>query len=198
MPKVHVALFTNGYPHVDAAVRAMDLSHRHGATFSRSIGEPYSLRRDQLVRWLLESDVSHALLLEGDVVPPADVLDRLLEADAPIVTAVYPQWSDERLCANVQRIEDATWPAAIPSGRFSVRRCLLGCVLVTREALQAIPAPWFFSTISANGFISDDEWFCAAAARAGLPIVCDGSVTCGAYRQGTDLRAVPGGDLRRH
>lgn len=197
MAKVHIALFTNGYPHVDAAVRARELAHRHDATFSRSIGEPYSLRRDQLVRWLLDTDASHALLLEGDVVPPEDVLARLLDVDAPVATAAYPQWLDERLCANVQPLQDATWPQAIPAGRFPVRRCLLGCVLVRREALQAIPAPWFFSTLTANGFIGDDEWFCAAATRAGLAIVCDGSVLCAAYRQGTDLRAVPGGGLRR-
>jgi hypothetical protein len=198
MPKVHIALFSNGYPHVDAALRAVDLSHRHGATFSRSIGEPYSLRRDQLVRWVLEADVTHALMLEGDVVPPADVLERLLEGDAPIVTASYPQWIDDRLCANVQAIDEATWASVIPSERFPVRRCRLGCVLVTREALAAIPAPWFFSTIGANGFIGDDEWFCAAAARAGLPIVCDGRVMCSTYRQGADLRLAPGGDLRRN
>jgi hypothetical protein len=196
MAKVHVALFTNGYPHVDAAIRALNLSHRHDATFSRSIGEPYSLRRDQCVRWLLETDASHALMLEGDVVPPEDVLDRLLDVDAPVVTAAYPQWLDERLCANVMPINDSTWPRTIPAERFSVRRCLLGCVLVTRETLHTIPAPWFLSTVTANGFVSDDEWFCAAASRAGLSIICDGSIVCAAYRQGTDLRAVPGGGLR--
>jgi hypothetical protein len=196
MAKVHVALFTNGYPHVDAAIRALDLSHRHNATFSRSIGEPYSLRRDQLVRWLLETDASHALMLDGDVVPPEDALGRLLDVDAPVATAAYPQWLDERLCANVMPLNDSTWPQAIPAERFPVRRCLLGCVLVTREALQAIPAPWFLSTVTASGFVSDDDWFCTAASRAGLSIICDGGLMCAAYRQGTDLRAVPGGELR--
>jgi hypothetical protein len=197
MPRVHIALFTNGYPYVDAAIRAMDLSHRHGATFSRSIGEPYSLRRDQFVRWFLETDATHALLLEGDVVPPEDALDRLLDANAPVVTAAYPQWIDDRLCANVQTPTDATWSDTIPPQRFPIRRCLLGCVLVTREALRAIPAPWFLSTMTATRFVTDDEWFCAAASRAGLPIICDGSIMCASLRQGTDLRAIAGARLQR-
>lgn len=41
-------------------------------------------------------------MLEGDVVPPEDALSRLLEVGAPVVTAVYPQWVNERLCSNVQ------------------------------------------------------------------------------------------------
>jgi hypothetical protein len=190
MGRVHIALFTNGYPHVDAAIRAMDLSHRHGASFSRTIGEPLSLRRDQFARWFVETDASHVLMLEGDVVPPEDALGRLLEVGAPVVTAVYPQWVDERLCSNVQALTDATWSERIPSGRFPIRRCLLGCVLVTREALLKIPAPWFLSTMTETRFVTDDEWFCAAVSRAGLSIICDGNLSCAAFRQGTDLRSL--------
>ena len=196
MARVHIALFTNGYPHVDSAIRAMDLSHRHGASFSRSIGEPYSLRRDQFVRWFLDTDASHALLLEGDVVPPEDALARLLDVGAPIATAAYPQWVDEQIRANVQTLTDATWAETIPPARFPIRRCLLGCVLVSREALLKIPAPWFLSTMTASRFVTDDEWFCDTASRAGLTIVCDGSVMCGSLRQGTDLRALAGARLQ--
>jgi hypothetical protein len=198
MARVHIALFTNGYPHVDAAVRAMDLTQRHGATFSRSIGEPYSFRRDQFVRWFLDTDASHVLLLEGTVVPPPDALDRLLDAAAPVVTAAYPQWIDDRICANVQSLTGSTWSDTIPSERFPVRRCLLGCVLVTREALQAIQPPWFLATMTSTRFVTDDEWFCAAVSRAGLPIVCDGRIMCSAFRQGTDLRLFAGARFQEH
>jgi hypothetical protein len=197
MRRVHVALFTNGYPYVDAAVRAIELSRRHDAGFSRSVGEPLSLRRDQFVRWFLESGASHALLLEGDVVPPEDALDRLLLANAPVVTAAYAQWVDDRLCANVQLPGEDTWAASITPGRFPVRRCRLGCILVTRETFAALTAPWFLSTMTATRFVTDDEWFCSAVARAGLPIVCDGDVMCASFRQGTDLLALTGGGIRQ-
>jgi hypothetical protein len=197
MARVHIAFFSNGYPYVDAAIRAMDLSHRHGASFSRSIGQPYSFRRDQFVQWFLETDASHALMLEGDVVPPEDALGRLLDVGAPVVTAVYPQWVDERVCANVQALDDSTWSETIPPGRFPVRRCLLGCVLVAREALLQIRAPWFLSTMTATRFVTDDEWFCTAVSQAGLPIICDGSIMCASLWQGTDLRTIVGAQLLR-
>jgi hypothetical protein len=197
MPRVHIAFFSNGYPYVDAAIRAMDLSHRHGASFSRSIGQPYSFRREQFVQWFLDTDASHALMLEGDIVPPEDVLDRLLDVGAPVATAVYPQWVDERLCASVQTLNDSTWAQTIPSTRFPVRRCLLGCVLVAREALLAMRAPRFLATMTATRFVTDDEWFCNAASQAGLPIICDGSIMCASLYQGTDLRTIAGAQLLR-
>ncbi len=58
MARVHIAFFSNGYPYVDAAIWAMDLSHRHGASFSRSIGQPYSFRRRRLLQWLMAADGS--------------------------------------------------------------------------------------------------------------------------------------------
>jgi len=194
--RVHVALFTPGYPYVDAVLRAVRLSQRPGASLSRSIGEPLAPHRDRLARWLLESDATHALLLEGDVVPPEDALDRLLLVRAPVVTAVYPQWVDDRLSSNVQSTTDATWTDRVPSAVFAVRRCLLGCVLVHRDVFLKIPAPWFLSTMTGTGLLPDDQWFCDAVRRAGFGIRCDGRVMCSSIRQGTDLLAVSGGSLQ--
>jgi hypothetical protein len=59
-----------GYPHVDAVLRAVELSRRPGASFSRSLGWPLPPHRDQFVHGLLGTDATDALLLEGDVVPP--------------------------------------------------------------------------------------------------------------------------------
>jgi hypothetical protein len=188
---IHVALFTPGYPYVDAVLRAVEIARRHGGELSRTIGEPLGLRRDIFARRLLESSATHALLLEGDVVPPADALERLLQLNAPVATAVYPQWLDDRLLTNVQARADA-WSESVPASVFPVRRCLLGCVLVRREVFEKVPSPWFLSTISGSRFVADDEWFCAAVQRAGLGLMCDGRVTCGSIRQGTDLLPLMG------
>jgi hypothetical protein len=195
--RIHIALFTPGYPYVDAAVRAVELARRQGARFSRSIGEPLSLHRDQFARGFLESDATHALLLEGDVVPPADVLERLLAADTSMVTAVYHQWVDERLATSVQAVTDRTWSEKVAARIFPVRRCRLGCVLLRRDLFVRVPGPWFLSTMTAAGFVADDEWFCGAVRNAGVPILCDGSVICASLRQGVDLLAIAGGNIRR-
>lgn len=197
MADLHVALFTTGYPYVDAAVRAVALADRHHASFSRSIGEPFSLRRDSFARWFLEQGGSHALLLEDDVVPPEDVLDRLLRIDGPVVTATYPRWHDGRLTTNAQAIGDPGWSDRVPRRVFPVRRCRLGCVLVRREVFERVPPPWFMGVVSADRFVEDDEWFCDAVRRARMPILCDGTTVCSAVRQGTDLLSLARGGLHR-
>ncbi|HEV8208934.1 MAG TPA: hypothetical protein VGP77_02380 [Vicinamibacterales bacterium] len=195
--RIHIALFTPGYPYVDAVLRAVRLSRRPGASLSRSIGEPLAPRRDQFAQWLLESDATHALLLEGDIIPPEDVLDRLLLVGAPVVTATYPQWIDGRLSTNVQATTDVSWSDTVSPEIFPVRRCLLGCVLVQRDVFVKVPAPRFLSTMTDVGFLPDDKWFCDAVRRAGLGIRCDGRVLCSSVRQGTDLLAMTGGSIQR-
>jgi hypothetical protein len=195
--RIHIALFTPGYPYVDAAVRAVELARRPGARFSRIIGEPLSLHRDRFARQFLESDATHVLLLEGDVVPPEDVLERLLAADASIVTAAYYQWVDDRLSTNVQTVTETTWSEKIPARLFPVRRCRLGCVLLRRDLFARMPGPWFLSTMTAARFVAEDEWFCNAVRNAGVAILCDGALTCASLRQGVDLLAVHGGTIPR-
>jgi hypothetical protein len=194
---VHVALFTAGYPYVDTVVRAVEVARRQGASFSRSIGEPFSLYRDKFARWFIEAGGAHALLLEDHVVPPEDVLDRLLRIDAPVVTAVYPRWVDGRFTTNAQAVSDRGWSDRVPARVFPVRRCALGCVLIRREVFERVAAPWFFATMEGDRFIEDDEWFCAAVRRARMPILCDGTTVCTAVKQGTDLLSLSGGSIRR-
>ena len=194
--RIHIGFFTPGYPYVNAAVRASQLSRRPGAELHCSIAEPYAPGRDSFARALLESDATHALLLEGDIVPPEDVLDRLLLVRAPVATALYPQWVDGRLTTNVQTGTDTTWLDRAAPRVFSVRRCRLGCVLVHREVFAKIPEPWFLSTMTDTGLYADDQWFCDAVLRAGLGIRCDGRLVCTAVRQGSDLLAITGGSIQ--
>ena len=51
--------------------------------------------------------------------------------------------------------------------------------------------------MTASRFVTDDEWFSAAVARAGLSILCDGTLVCASFRQGTDLRVLAGARLPR-
>ncbi len=60
-----------GYPHVDAVLRAVELSRRPGASFSRSLGGALAPHRDRFGAPVARHRRDHALLLEGDVtVPP--------------------------------------------------------------------------------------------------------------------------------
>ncbi|MBM3820529.1 MAG: hypothetical protein FJW14_16135 [Acidimicrobiia bacterium] len=127
--------------------------------------------------------------------PPEDVVERLLTLNAPVATAVYPQWVDDRLATNVQGTQDQTWSATVPPKVVSVRRCLLGCVLVHRDVFTKLNAPWFISAWIGDRYVPDDEWFCNAVRGAGLGIRCDGAAVCKAFRMGTELLSLTGGSL---
>jgi len=122
--QVHVALFTPGYPYVGAAMRAVELSRRPGAAFSWRVGEPLSPLRDTFARSLLETEATHALMLEGDVVPPPDVVDRLMQADAPVVTAAYPQWV-ANLSSKLEPNQSPSAAVSTPGGRWAPKEAAM-------------------------------------------------------------------------
>ena len=183
---------TRGSAYVPSLLEAQRVAQRFDGELLVEIGRPIELVRTRIVTRFMESGADYLLTIDDDIIAPADAAERLLALDAAVATAVYPQWLDDRLLTNVQARAGAAWSESVPPSVFPVRRCLLGCVLVRREVFEKIPAPRFLSTISGSRFIADDEWFCDAVQRTGLRLLCDGRITCGSIRQGTDLLPLMG------
>lgn len=128
-------------------------------------------------QFLQHEQYAALLMLDSDMVVPPDTLERLLVHQLPLVGAVYfnrvpphdavaSDWPDGE-----RRLSDFSGPP--------VRRVFAtgtGCLLVTREALQAIPRPWFDWTEPGNG---EDLHFCRQAAQAGVPVYVDTSLSVG-------------------
>lgn len=188
-----VCLVTRGYPHVLSITRAQDVARRAQAAFSTAVADPLYLGRELAARQCRQSGCTHLLAVDETIVPPEDVVERLLALDRPVAAAVYPQWHDSRIVTNVVGLRSEGWLAAPPDGPLPVKRCRLGCALIRRDALERVPEPWFlhFDRDAAEG-VSDDAWFCRRVREGGLQIFCDGRVRCRAFHGPIDLLAFAG------
>jgi len=94
-------------------------------------------KQDTLRRSALDSGHSHLLLLESDILPPTDIIARLLAADAAIVTALYFVTAREEMLAPVteeQRRELKARGAPDIGAVLRVRERQVPCIYTLRRS----------------------------------------------------------------
>ena len=158
---------------------------KQGLPVVRSPFHPGALQRivesrNRLRQEALERGYGYLLSLEQDVIPPKDVIERLLRLRKGIATGIYFNRGQGRLIPllGIDRGEEKF--AYVPEellaqvkGAMRVDYCGLGCVLIHHRVLQEIP---FRVEEDKAGF--DDWWFCVDAKSRGHDIFALPDLTC--------------------
>lgn len=127
--------------------------------------------RELLRQYFLTTDATHLLMLDSDVIPPADVVARLLAHETPISSAALlvrdcslPQLTIEWIDLGVA-LRDST--------EFHVSQSGMGCMLVDRATIARVSfrEPSFYAADS----IGEDFQWCL---DAGAPTLLDASLCC--------------------
>ncbi|MBS3095528.1 hypothetical protein J4231_02520 [Candidatus Woesearchaeota archaeon] len=140
--------------------------------------------RNIIRRKVLDCDYDYFLSLEQDVIPPKDVIQRLIRHDKGIVSGVYFTYQKDKAIElglrpvlykksgtnslKVMLERDVLKPRLIEVGA-----CGLGCVLIRKDILKNIR---FRFSKDFEGF--DDVWFCYDAFNLGFKVYADTSVKC--------------------
>lgn len=136
--------------------------------------------RNQIVKEFLETDATHLLFVDQDMVVPQDALDRLLKHDLPVVSGLYflKQWPHP-LCAfdlgpPFKLLEEYERDAL-----QQVDGVGMGCCLIRRDVLVAMAQRyrrpnWFQINLTTG----EDVWFCRRLKKMGIPVHLDASVEC--------------------
>ena len=146
-------------------------------------GMPVGHVRNQIVLQCLErDDWTHLLMIDSDNYikhHPQEVIDMLLACDSDIACGWYDLLlGDGTNLAIVRSVmtKSGRWETnELPIEPFDVICCGAGCILMTREALEKTPCPWF--KWSGNYLAdpeneSDDIFFCKKALSLNLTIRC--------------------------
>ncbi len=133
--------------------------------------------------YFLRGDYDYLLHLESDIIPPPDVIERLMIHNKPIVSAVYHIDFGANSHAMIQKMEhfgDIRETANIKDGAdlmmmdgklHEVFACGLGCVLIRRDVLEQIPFRW-----SGGDIFPDTYW--AFDTNGQFPKFVDTSILC--------------------
>lgn len=156
--------------------------------------------REQAVEFMTENGHDWIFFLDSDMVPDADVIEKLLARNVPIASAMafkrtqpyqpcfYPSIKFNGKEAEVEIPK--TWE----QGLFEVDGVGMACCLIRREVFENTPRPWFFPI----PVLAEDLGFCMRAREAGYPAYIDTTLCVGhvgtevitdkhyqAYRQAT-------------
>jgi hypothetical protein len=165
-------------------------------TWIRSQRFPTDTARNEICAGALTADCDYLLFFDCDMVHPADLVERLLFIEQPVVTARYHIKKPPFVaCAFM---EDRIAPGAhvyrtvhFGRGVFEIHACGAGALLIRRDVLVAIEAArghnWFRyqrAIEPPHDFtISEDMWFCEQARALGFSIWCDWDLRCGHVAQ---------------
>jgi len=150
--------------------------------------------RNILRQKALEGGYDYLLSLEQDVIPPRNVIEKLLSNCKQITTGIYfkpGMYENHRepiALVWVKSKNDQTKAVPVRSdiingdNLIKVDLCGLGCVLISHNALEKIKFRYDLKDCPAT----DDIFFCKDAEKEGFEIYADTSIKCRHLLKGRD------------
>ena len=183
---VAVPTFENILPECFRGIYRMDTGD-HDVTFDFVKGYDCAKARNDIAKRTLNDGYSHVLMIDSDIVVPANALLDMLEHPADIVLGCYPHKNTKKHEVElfklgqpdfVERFKYDELPVDFP--RLSVKGGGMGCALVQADVFMRLPFPWFKYVIYNSGSVlSEDLYFCNEARKAGMKVQGDMRVKCG-------------------
>lgn len=139
--------------------------------------------REKSVEYMMKQKADYLLFLDSDMVPPSDVLVRLVSHDVDMVSGtIFKRIAPFQPCFYSHVGVTKDWKPQLASPLefskdklFEVEGFGMACVLIKREAFEKIERPWFFPAPN----IGEDLTFCMKAKKAGVKMYVDPRVDCG-------------------
>jgi len=149
--------------------------------------------RNLLRERMLKGKYDYFLSLEQDVIPPADIIERLIRHGKHVVSGIYYKLYNVNvkgkdgmirqkktllplifMPSNDKNKMHVCYPKDVEGEQFlKIRACGLGCVLISREVLEKVAFRYDPSKSTFDDFI-----FCTDAIEQGFEIYADTSVKC--------------------
>jgi len=151
--------------------------------FRARSGHDIAILRNGIVKALLESECSHLLMIDTDMVVHKDTLVNMINRNVDIVGALYfqryPQFPPCAVRFNGKENLPLTMEELKSKDLIEVNRVGTGCILIKREVFENVKYPWFHTRTKDGMLImTDDYYFCDKAKEAGFKVYVDTSVPC--------------------
>lgn len=153
-----------------------------------NMGTLIGTQREKLTTIALESDATHIMWLDSDMMFPYDICVRLMEHDKPFVACNYSTRSMPFKTVAYQELYN--WESYLPNeatGLVEVAGVGLGCALVQTNVFNDIYKPYYPITYTrkTDDYLGEDMNFCQKLTQeAGIPLLVDADLSKAVYHIG--------------
>lgn len=186
-PGFLIGVLTTGLVTIDWALQFVHMQKPGTVHIRAWRGLPYDVARNRLVKDAREIGCSHLFFLDSDVLPPVDVIPRLMSQQLPIISGLY--WSKKGTPGMWKSTLDRkTYEPIVewPQGQLvEVDAVGAGCLLIDMrvfDTLDKMELPWFEWTIKdpadQEGRYSEDFVLCRHVQDAGYRVYVATGVVC--------------------
>jgi GT2 family glycosyltransferase len=171
----------------------------HDVTVRIVRGFPVDVVRNNICEMFMESGSEYLLMIDDDVVPPANLLD-MARHEKDVIGGLYYAFTPIKGIFSVayRILEDGSSECFDIGSRIEHQGLKAadlvggGCMMIRRRVLDAVEKPFFkiVTDEAATRLVdTEDFYFCRKAAKAGFSIYLDTDMPCGHVKQ-MDLRAL--------
>lgn len=151
--------------------------------------------RNFMARWAIEEKVDYLLMVDSDMVLPADAVSLMIADGADVVLGFAVRGtSDTGSTAMVRRgssdnsdtfsVEDFKMLRQMGTDVVEVKRGGMACALIKTSVFGRVKKPWFYYQENSDGSaLSEDYWFCRQCQGAGVKVLVDTRVGCGHIKE---------------
>lgn len=140
--------------------------------------------RNVIAQIALKLDYDYTLMIDSDVIVPADTIKLFLDNPVPICFGIYPHkhttaHEAEIFKLGTQNYENRFLYSELTEPRIKVKGAGFGCAFVNTEVFRKLPYPQFQYVAFDNGaYLSEDLYFCSIARREGYDLWADTRIRC--------------------
>ena len=143
--------------------------------------------RNKICKLAINNNYDYILMVDSDIILPADTLIKMLNDPKPICLGCYPRKNTKNGTFEIFKLDQKNYINTFNyneisglNGKIEIKGGGFGCALIDVKILKNLTEPFFKYVEYKNGAVlSEDNYFCSNATRVGYKIFADMDVICG-------------------
>ena len=180
MKSIYLAILNQGSIRTELVKIIVHLTHhnKYTLTVDYPADKPIANNRNKIVQEFLESGHDYLLMLDGDIVPPNNILN-LADLDKDIIGGLCFAMPGDMIIPLVMKKTPKGYVAMSGEGLIECDGIGSGCMMIARRVLEKVKAP-FLNQYDNNGIkrLGLDFYFCEQAKKQGFSVYCRTDFPC--------------------
>lgn len=156
-------------------------------TVYNSIGKPEDVNQNSVFDRFLETNCTHLLCIDDDIMADEHLLERLVSYNLDIVASpvlIMGEKGVTYFASNFNKEDETYTTVDVFPPNNSLQECDavgFGCILIKRHVVEKMPHPKYETVLTEKGFmkIPPDNQFCFKAKELGFKVHVDGTMMLG-------------------